>query len=320
MRFVVLVALVVCASIPAFAQVAKMPLVGVLRINTLATNEPGASMLRKALAAVGRVDNHNLRLEFRLAEGDPERYPALAERLVQDGASVIIAYGTPPVRAAQQATTAIPIVAVAYDLVDAGFITSLAKPGGNITGVSILSPELGTKKLDILKEIVPTARRFGVLTEPALKSPKWRQAMADTARMLSVELQTIDVSGPADFASAFASFKVGGAEALILSNTATQFSFPNELGALIRQERLPAIGEFRHMAEGECVASYGYSLTELYATVAELTDKLLKGARLAETPAHQPTKFDLVINQQRARAIGIEIPPAILARATEVIE
>ena len=118
MRFVVLVALVVCASIPAFAQVAKMPLVGVLRINTLATNEPGASMLRKALAAVGRVDNHNLRLEFRLAEGDPERYPALAERLVQDGASVIIAYGTPPVRAAQQATTAIPIVAVAYDLVE----------------------------------------------------------------------------------------------------------------------------------------------------------------------------------------------------------
>ena len=122
-------------------------------------------MLRKALAAVGRVDNHNLRLEFRLAEGDPERYPALAERLVQDGASVVIAYGTPPVRAAQQATTTIPIVAVAYDLVDAGFITSLAKPGGNITGVSILSPELGTKKLDILKQIVPAARRFGELTE-----------------------------------------------------------------------------------------------------------------------------------------------------------
>jgi len=297
-----------------------MPLVGVLRINTPATNEPGATMLRKALAAVGRVEGHNLLLEFRLAEGHPERYAALAERLVQDRASVIVAYGTPPVRAAQQATTAIPIVAVAYDLVDAGFIASLAMPGGNITGVSILSPELGTKKLDILKEIVPAARRLGVLTEPALKSPKWRQAMADTARMLGVELQTIDVTGPADFASAFASFRAGGAEALILSNTATQFSFPKELGAFIRQERLPAIGEFRHMAEGECVASYGYSLTELYATVAELTDKLLKGARPAETPAHQPTKFDLVINQQRARAIGIEIPRAILARADEVIE
>ena len=180
-----------------------MPLVGVLRINTPATNEPGATMLRKALADVRDVDGHNLRLEFRLAEGHAERYPAMAEKLVRDGASVIIAYGVPPVRAAQNATTTIPIVAVAYDLVDAGFITSLARPGGNITGVSLLAPELDTKKLDILKEIVPAARRFGVLSEPALNAPKWRRAMADTARMLEAELQIIDVTGPADFASAF---------------------------------------------------------------------------------------------------------------------
>src|SRR5215472_14208176 len=163
--FSVLVALALSAAAPALARdTAKMPLVGVLRINTPATNDPGATMLRKALADVGDVDGHNLRLEFRLAEGHAERYPAMAERLVRDGASVIIAYGVPPVRAAQNATTTIPIVAVAYDLVDAGFIKSLAKPGGNITGVSILSPELATKKLDILKEIVPAARRFGVLT------------------------------------------------------------------------------------------------------------------------------------------------------------
>jgi len=320
-RFAVLVALALCAAVPAFAQKsAKMPLVGVLRINTPATNDPGATMLRDALAAVGRVDGHNLRLDFRLAEGHPERYLSLAERLVRDGASVIIAYGVPPVRAAQHATTTIPIVAVAFDLVDAGFITSLAKPGGNITGVSILSPELATKKLDILKEIVPAARRFGVLTEPALNSPKWRRAIADTAHILGVELQTIDVTGPADFASAFASFRAGGAEGVILANTATQFSFPKELGALIREERLPAIGEFRHMAEAGCVASYGYSLSELYAIVAALTDKILKGARPAETPAHQPSKFDFVINQQTARAMGIELPPALLARADEVIE
>ena len=320
-RFSVLVALALSAAAPVLARdAAKMPLVGVLRINTPATNEPGATMLRKALAELGDVDSHNLHLEFRLAEGHAERYPAMAERLVRDGASVIIAYGVPPVRAAQNATTTIPIVAVAYDLVDAGFIKSLAKPGGNITGVSILSPELATKKLDILKEIVPAARRFGVLTEPALGSLKWRLAIADSAHILGVELQTIDVTGPADFASAFASFRAGGAEAIILANTATQFSFPKELGALIRQERLPAIGEFRHMAEAGCVASYGYSLSELYAIVAALTDKLLKGARPAETPAHQPTKFDFVINQQTARAMGIELPPALLARADEVIE
>jgi putative ABC transport system substrate-binding protein len=320
-HFAVLVVLALCAAVPAYAQDAvKIPLVGVLRINTAATNEPGASMLRDALAAVGRLDGRNLRLEFRLAEGHVDRYPELADRLVRDGASVIIAYGTPPVRAAQHATTTIPIVAVAYDLVDAGFITSLAKPGGNITGVSILSPELATKKLDILKEIVPAARRFGVLKEPALNSPKWLQAIADAARMLGVELQTIDVTGPADFAPAFTSFRAGGVEAVILANTATQFSFPKELGGLIRRDRLPAIGEFRHMAEAGCVASYGYSLSELYATVAALTDKMLKGARPAETPAHQPTRFDLVINQQAARAIGIEIPTALLARASEIIE
>jgi putative ABC transport system substrate-binding protein len=320
-RFAVLVASVLCAAVPALAQDApKMPLVGVLRINTPTSNEPGASMLRKALADVGRVDGHNLRLEFRLAEGHAERYPALAEKLVRDGASVIIAYGVPPVRAAQHATTTIPIVAVAYDLVDAGFITSLAMPGGNITGVSILAPELGTKKLDILKEIVPAAQYFGVLTEPALSSPKWRRAMADTARMLGIELQIIEVSGPTDFVPAFASFKAGGGEAVILANTATQFSFPNELGALIRQQRLPAIGEFRHMAEAGCVASYGYSLSELYAIVAALTDKMLKGARPAETPAHQPTRFDFVINLKTAAALGLSVPPAILARADEVIE
>lgn len=320
-RIALLVALALSAAVPAGAQhTAKMPLVGVLRINTLATNEPGATMLRNALAAVGRVEGDNLRLEFRLAEGHAERYPALVEQLVRDGASVIIAYGMPPVRAARYATTTIPIVAVAYDLVDAGLIASLARPAGNITGVSILAPELDTKKLDILKEILPAARRFGVLTEPALSSPKWRRAIADTARKLGIELQTIDVSGPGDFAPAFASFRSGSAEAIVLSNTATQFSFPKELGTLIRQDRLPAIGEFRHMAEAGCVASYGYSLSELYAVVAALTDKILKGAQPGETPAHQPTKFDLVINQQAARTIGIEIPPALLAGATEIIE
>jgi len=175
-RMALLVALPRSAAVPAFAQhAAKMPLVGVLRINTLATNEPGATMLRDALAAVGRVEGDNLRLEFRLAEGHAERYPALVEQLVRDGASVIIAYGMPPVRAAGYATTTIPIVAVAYDLVDAGLIASLARPGGNITGVSILGPELDTKKLDILKEILPAARRFGVLTEPAYPSGAQRQ-------------------------------------------------------------------------------------------------------------------------------------------------
>ena len=203
--------LALCARAPGFAQDAANPaLVGVLRINGPDSVEPFATQFRAALAALGRVDGRTIRLEYRLAEGQVERFPELAQALVAENARVIVALGDPAVRAAQEATRSIPIMALADDLVASGLIASLARPGGNTTGVSILATELDAKKLEILKQIVPAARRFGVLSDPANTVPARMHAIADRARRLGIELQTADVRGAGDVASAFASFRTGG--------------------------------------------------------------------------------------------------------------
>jgi putative ABC transport system substrate-binding protein len=184
----------------------------------------------------------------------------------------------------------------------------------------MLNTELDAKRLEILKEIVPSGRRFGLMSDPATKVPAQLQAVADVAHALGVELQTVDVRGRADLAPAFASFRAGGAEAINVLSSAMLFGSREELGRLSLTYKLPAICEWREMARAGCVASYGTRLSEGYAMLAALTDKMLKGAPPGETPAQQPTKFELVINRKVARAIGIEIPHSILGRADEVIE
>ena len=189
-----LLVLALCVGGPVFAQnAANLPLVGVLRINTLDTVEPFATQFRAALGALGRVDGRTIRPECRLAEGHVDRFPELAQALVAENARVIVALGDPAIRAAQQATRSIPIVAMADDLVASGLTASLARPGGNTTGISILATELDAKKLEILKQIIPAAQRFGVLSDPANTVPARRQAIADRARTLGVELQTVEV-------------------------------------------------------------------------------------------------------------------------------
>ena len=320
-RVVAFLVLALCAAVPVFAQdAARLPLVGVLRINTAANNEPTATMFRDALAALGDVDGRDLRLEFRLAEGDAERLPELAEALVRDRANVIVAHGPLAIRAAQRATCKIPIVATTRDLVTEGFIRSLAQPGGNITGVSMLITELDTKRLEVLKEILPSAQRFGLLAETATTTPAELQLIAENARTLGVAIQNVEVSSPADFPGAVASLRAGGTEAVNVLSSPLLFNFHNELGSLLLAHKLPAICEWREMTLSGCLASYGTTLHELYAITAALTDKMLKGARPAETPAQQPTKFELVMNLKVASEIGVEIPPSILACADEVIE
>jgi len=313
--------LALCAGTPVFAQDAtNLPLVGVLRINTPDTVEPMATQFRTALAALGWVDGRTIRLEYRLAEGHVDRFPELAQALVAENAHVIVALGDPAVRAAQQATRSIPIVAMADDLVASGLIASLARPGGNTTGISILATELDAKKLEILKQIIPAARRFGVLSDPANTVPARRQAIADRARTLGVELQTVEVHGAADIAPAFASFRAEGAEAIDILASPLLNALRNELGRLSLDYRLPAICQFREAVEAGCLASYGVRLSDAFVMIATLTDKMLKGAQPGETPAEQPTRVELAINQRVARAIGIEISPAILDGADEVIE
>jgi putative tryptophan/tyrosine transport system substrate-binding protein len=313
--------LTLCAAISAFSQdTTRLPLVGVLLNSTAANSEPTATMLRDALAALGDIDGKSIRLDFRLAEGDAGRFPQLAETLVRDDPRVIVAYGPPAVRAAQRATQTIPIVASVNDLVASGFIESMARPGGNITGVSMLISELDAKRLDVLKEILPSARRFGLLIETGTRARAVLQPTLDTARALGLTIQNVEVSSPADFPGAIALFRAGGVEAVNVLSSTLLFYFHKELGPLLLADKLPAICEWREMTASGCLASYGTTLRELYAMQAALIDKMLKGARPGDTPAQQSTKFELVLNLKAAREIGVEIPPAILASADEVIE
>ena len=314
-------ALSLCVAPPASAQeAAKKPLVGVLLINTAANPEPVVPLFRNALAGLGYVEDRNLRLEFRFAEGHADRFPALAAALVGNKANVIVALGDAATRAAQQATSTIPIVAIADDLVAARLIQSMARPGGNTTGISILATELDAKKVEILQEIVPAARRFALLRDPASSTEVRLKAITEMARALGLELQTVDVESPTDFAAAFATLRTGGAEALDILASPLLANFQRELGRLTLEYKLPAICQFREMVEAGCLASYGVKRQEMYAMLAAYTDKILKGAKPGETVAQQPSAVELVINQKTARKLGIELPRATLARADEVIE
>ena len=314
-------ALALGLAAPAFAQQAEtLPLVGVLRINTADNVEPFPTIFRNTLAALGQVDGRNIRIELRLAEGHPERFPELAQALVREKASVIVASGDAAVRAAQQATQTIPIVALVDDIVGSGLVKSLAKPGANTTGVSILASELDTKRLEILKEIVPSGRRFGILHDPAQRAPARPELLANAARRLGAELRTAEVRNPGDFDPAFASFSADGIDAVNILSSPLLAGFRAQLCDLSMTHKLPAIGQAREMAEAGCLASYGVSFSEFYGTAAKQTDKLLRGARVDETPAEQPTKFELVINLKTAKALGLAIPQSILALADEVIE
>jgi putative tryptophan/tyrosine transport system substrate-binding protein len=244
----------------------------------------------------------------------------LAAALVREKASVIVAQGRAAARAAQQATQTIPIVAAGNDLVALGLIDSMARPGHNITGVSLLIPELDAKRLEVLREILPAARCFGLMSDPAINDPTGLQAIAKRAWALGVELRTVQVCGPNDFAPAVASLRAEGAEGVNILSSPLLFHFREQLGALLVAHQLPAICEWSEMAASACLASYRTTLRERYSMEAALTDKMLKGASPADTTAQQPTKFQLVLNLKTAREIGVEIPPSILARADQVIE
>src|SRR5215510_11914167 len=195
-----------CAAVSALAQDSTQPpLVGVLRIDTPATLGLSSGLLREALAALGYVDGRTIRLDFRLAEGDVGRFPEMAVALVRDQASVIVAQGEAAARAAQAATRTIPILASTNDLVASGLIASLAKPGGNVTGISLMVTELDAKRLEVLTELAPPGRRFGVPNDPAISQPAGLQALAGIARARGVELMTVEVHGPQELAPAFAS-------------------------------------------------------------------------------------------------------------------
>jgi len=275
--------------------------------------------LRKALRDLGYVEGRNILIADRSAEGRLERLTDLAADLVRLKVDVIIAGGVAATRAAREATATIPIVMLATDPLGAGLVTSLARPGGNITGVATLESELGAKRLELLKEAFPKASRVAVLYDPTT-SPTVLKEVEDAGARMKLQLQVIEVRTPEDLAPAFRKTKGWRAAALMVLASPFFSSQRLRIASLAMEHRLPITVPHRAYAEAGGLMSYGPDFRDLSRRTAVFVDKILKGAKPADLPIEQPTKFELVINLKTARALGLTIPQSLLARADEVIQ
>ena len=278
--------------------------------------------LRQGLRDHGYVEGRNVILDFRSADGKQERLADLATEMVQRHVDVIIAAGTQPARAAQRATRSIPIVmSNVGDPVGAGLVTNLARPAGNITGLSLLATELSAKRLAVLKEALPEVTRVGVLWNPDNASVvlKVRETEAAAPR-LALRLQSLAARQPGEIENLFQSAARSRAEAIITADDQFLSSQRSLVVALAMRHRLPIVSEFREFAEAGGLCSYGPSLTDQGRRAAAYVDKILKGAKPGDLPIEQPVKFELIINLKSAKALGLTIPPSLLLRADEVIE
>jgi len=276
---------------------------------------------RQALREVGWMEGKNLIIQSQLAEVNLDKLPELATDLVQRKVAVIVADGDPAIRAAKQTTRTIPIVLIAVgDPVREGFVASLARPGGNITGLTSISEELSGKRLELLKEAFPKASRVAVILNPANASNllEFRE-MEVTARTLGLKLQSLEVRGPSDFQGAFARAAKDRASALILVRDPLIDSEHFRILDFAVDKRLPSMHGEEQFVEAGGIMSYGPSRVDLFRRAATYVDKILKGTKPADLPVEQPTKFELVINLKTAKQIGVTIPPNVLARADKVI-
>jgi putative ABC transport system substrate-binding protein len=277
---------------------------------------------RQGLKELGYIEGKNIASEYRWAEGKFDRLPHLAAELVRLKVDVIVTGGPAGTRPAREATATIPIVmAFDNDPVGSGFVASLARPGGNITGLSILSPEISGKRLELLREIVPRLSRVAVLgnsTEPGNAQVLRETELA--AGAFGVQLQYLDVLAPKDIESAFQAASKGRADAvLVLANPVT-ISQRKQIAELAVKNRLPAIYPWPEFVEDGGLMTYGASITDLFRRAATYVDKILKGAKPADLPVEQPTKFELIINLKAAKQIGLTIPQSVLYRADKVIK
>jgi putative ABC transport system substrate-binding protein len=298
----------------ASAQPVKTVRIGVLNF---ANPEPFWTLLREGLRELGYREGENLQFEFRSANGDATLLPGIAAELVGLKVDVIVPYPSRAIAAVKQATRDIPIVMLAAgDPVGTGLVASLARPGGNITGTSSTTAELGSKTLEVIREIVPSVRRIAVLantTDPFTRS--FLQQMQLGGQTLGLELQTIMIKETDDLDAAFADIKKNAVDAMVV-----QPSLPRvRVADLALKHRIPAIAPTVFAAVGG-LAGYAASQAEMARRTAAIIDKILKGSKPADLPVEQPTKFELVINLKTAKVLGLEIPPTVLARADEVIE
>jgi putative tryptophan/tyrosine transport system substrate-binding protein len=302
------------------AQQKAMPVIGFLHFASPGPFAYQVDALRQGLAENGYVDGKNVIVETRWAEGHLERLPGLAADLVAAKVDVIVTGGPPPARAAKSATLTIPIVfSVGIDPVAEGLVASLAHPGGNLTGFSLLAGALPPKRLELLCELVPSAKVIPLLVNPN-ESSEWVPALLPAARAKGIELPILKASNEGEIDAAFAALNGLHADALIEGDAVLFMARRDQLVALERRYRIPAIGRFREFADAGGLISYGPDLVDTNRQLGILAANILSGARPADLPVQQPTKFQLVINLKTAKELGLTVPQSIFARADEVIE
>jgi putative tryptophan/tyrosine transport system substrate-binding protein len=307
---------------PARAQQSTLPVVGF--ISGVAADTGRAAVFRKGLAEAGFTENRNVLVDYHWLGGHYERLPTVLDDLVRRRVTVIVTPGTSDgARAARAATRTIPIVfSVGEDPVALGLVASLARPGGNATGINFFSFEVNAKRLELMHELLPKATRYAVLVNPAnaASTEATSKALKEAANHLGLELHFFSASSPAEIDEAFAAFARERVEAIFVAADALFASRGVQFATLAVRERLPSSFNLREMVQAGMLMSYGASVDDMYGQVGVYTGKILNGTRPADLPVLQSTRFELVINAQTARSLGIDIPPTLLARADEVIE
>jgi putative ABC transport system substrate-binding protein len=317
-----LLILLTCAGTAgtAGAQQKGMPVIGFLRAGS--PTAPYVAAFRHGLSETGWVEGQNVAIEYRAAEGRYDRLPALVADLVGSGVDVIATSGMPSALAAKNAASKIPIVfMVGTDPVASGLVASLARPGGNLTGTTFMATELMPKRLELLSELVPQTGVIGLLVNPnnASTEPQIRDVQ-EAAGTRGVRLRIMKASTESEIDAAFATLDQLRAEALLVGTDPFFFNQRQQLLALASRHAVPAIYEFRDFVADGGLISYGPSLAGAWRQVGNYAGKILKGAKPADLPVQQPTTFELVVNLNTAKALGLTVPPSILARADEVIE
>jgi putative ABC transport system substrate-binding protein len=308
--------------IAARAQQPAMPVIGYLGAGSSGPVAHLVTVFRQSLAEAGYVAGKDVSIEYRWAEGQYDRLPALASELVRHRVSVLMATPTPAAIAAKAATATIPIVfAVAEDPVRLGLVASLGRPGGNATGVNFFTTELGAKQLGLLRELVPAAAHLGLLVNPAnANAEAVTRDVTAAALTVGVKINLVQASDSREIEAAFATLVRDRADALLVASDSFFYSRRLQIATLATRHAIPAVFNVREYAEAGGLMSYGTSLTEVYRQVGAYTGRILKGAKPADLPVVQSTKFEFVINLPTARALGLDVPPMLLARADEVIE
>ena len=303
-------------------QAGKVHRIGVLETISTTLNVANFYALREGLRQLGYAEGQNLVIEYRSADGRDDRFPGLARELLALKVDVIVTRGTPAAKAVKNATSTVPVVMMASgDPVGVGLVTSLARPGGNITGLSAIVGELSPKRLELIREIVPGLARIAVLANTSNDAVRRDWARIETAaRSLGVQSQLLDLRESDALGPTFDDASARRADALVVVIDAITQANQQRIVDLAMKHRLPAIYSSREFVDAGGLISYGVSYPDLYRRAATYVDKILKGTKPADLPVEQPTKLELVINLKTAKALGLELPATVLARADEVIE